>query len=504
MSLAQSNPIFLTSHLRGSPAIVRQRNGTPYANFAHQVPSHSHPEPARTLEDQLSLLNINLPDSSQQSNVNAASSHSHPTASGSGWIRRCGHGSKHGLDPFQFSLWNSQTRSYRNPSLAEFQSIANTFNAKSIRFDEPYILVVTNNPPQPVPLTIASCPALFISEATANSGWKPHARHGTQPYANPRIPDPVDINLRATKPWAFPSRADFELIATELGKFVKFIRLTFDFPFLHVLISDDGTRYQPRTLPGRIAGYSATYENFGNTSQTSALAARSRDLTPTKSVAGDFTNYILERQYLCPGIRVQGKQSTSSCGVKIFNGEEERITVSNHAFLANDDLQVFHPSISETNREVIGTIKERYAAQDWALAVPSFHEFRNSENFEAEAPTKLLKSSEVVNGSWFECDGATTGLVYLLANVIDFFSPPRPQGYPAIAYQKFEINFGFVALGAIGTEPLAAGICGAPIVGCDDDNKGGVAGFFQLEDGGALAFSPVLDKLIDDGWQILA
>jgi hypothetical protein len=69
----------------------------------------------------------------------------------------------------------------------------------------------------------------------------------------------------------------------------------------------------------------------------------------------------------------------------------------------------------------------------------------------------------------------------------------------------------------VGNEQLADGICGAAIVQCDNDSEGssegdsegadaslggGVAGFFQLSYGGGACGTPVLDKLIMDGWEL--
>ncbi len=49
-------------------------------------------------------------------------------------------------------------------------------------------------------------------------------------------------------------------------------------------------------------------------------------------------------------------------------------------------------------------------------------------------------------------------------------------------------------------DTVKEGLCGASIV--QDDESGGVAGFFHLTNG-KQSFSPILDDLINQGWAIV-
>jgi hypothetical protein len=234
-------------------------------------------------------------------------------------------------------------------------------------------------------------------------------------------------------------------------------------------------------------------------------------MTPdTHTRIEDTTNYLESSGFLSPGVRLAGLERPTTCGVRVKNSDTGaiRITCTNHGFLVNDN--VYHPDDTGTP---IGQIKERYEDQDGALFEPDvIVPFKNDSYFGAAVPKRLLKEAELrqLHGTWFEADGISTGVVAFFNSFIKANIPPRrPDDYQPIPYCHFTIEIIWNAVGTLGTKQLADGICGAPLVQCDDGSEGenarlggGVAGFFQLSYGGGICATPVLDKLITDGWEL--
>ncbi|CAI7665686.1 unnamed protein product [Penicillium discolor] len=73
---------------------------------------------------------------------------------GSRWQNPGGWGARHILDTAPFTLWDDLNRKYRPPTKEEYQWIDNKFEYKSITISGWYIRIETNNPPNPVPLTV--------------------------------------------------------------------------------------------------------------------------------------------------------------------------------------------------------------------------------------------------------------------------------------------------------------------------------------------------------------
>jgi hypothetical protein len=82
----------------------------------------------------------------------------------------------------------------------------------------------------------------------------------------------------------------------------------------------------------------------------------------------------------------------------------------------------------------------------------------------------------------------------------------QPAGAGRIEYGRFEHKTTWAVLGAVGSQTLIDGICGAPIVQLPCSRQGfsggGVAGFFQLYAPGGLCSAAALDHLIEKGWSI--
>jgi len=182
-----------------------------------------------------------------------------------------------------------------------------------------------------------------------------------------------------------------------------------------------------------------------------------------------------------------------------FNTDAPRLTVANHGFLGTKD--VFHPMVEEVH---IGEITERFEALDVALVqlYPSVS-FNNLQYFEAEKPRRLLRSNAVSArvGSWCSLDSMSSGLVFARITGVKNKPAVRHSGVviPTIELHTEHIMQLMGPTGGAVTE----GIYGAAIV-VDDEEDGGVVGFFQMgEEGGDWATCPALDDLMDRGWTVL-
>lgn len=431
------------------------------------------------------------------------------------WISEYGHGSRHAYDDFEFSLWDVNAHDYRMPSDAESKEIFQKYNAQSIRYQWPFIIVPTLNPPKDMPLTIAGATACFVSPDTFKSGWSPLLPSGNANYANPRVKNPCpNIPL---KKWTNPSPADITEIANALLQICNVQSLKFSYPYLTVVLWEDGRSYSERSLPGMVGPWSTTYHHGGNFWDEESLAQsiRAREMIPNPDTGvQDTTNYLITGdKYLSPGVRLEGRYKSATCGIRLKNPSGDiRITAANHGFLPKDDNEpptidddeVWHP---DGNGRLIGVIKERCEAEDVALFEPiEGLPFSNSSYFGAEAPQKLLKNSEIRTGAWYEADGMSTGMVAFQCQGIQADIPPRPAGAEEIKYCCFKHKSTWAVLGAVGSQTLVDGICGAPIVQlpCSDQgfSGGGVAGFFQLYTPGGLCSAAALDHLIEKGWSM--
>lgn len=94
----------------------------------------------------------------------------------------------------------------------------------------------------------------------------------------------------------------------------------------------------------------------------------------------------------------------------------------------------------------------------------------------------------------------STGIIYLMAKGMQSILPPNLPGYcEEILFNCWKHELAFESISPTGGK-VKKGLCGAPIV--QNDEAGGVAGFFHLTNG-KQRFSPILDDLIHQGWAIV-
>jgi hypothetical protein len=174
---------------------------------------------------------------------------------------------------------------------------------------------------------------------------------------------------------------------------------------------------------------------------------------------------------------------------------QEVLTVSYQGFLISQE--VYHPFADE---DKIGDVVDARPELDIALVklMPTASEkITNSCYFQAESPRVLLAAFEIKPGSWSEVDGMSSGLVSLLTYGRCYLKPKRPAGRPEIKFTEWQAYSIDAIFGAV-NNTICEGMCGAPIV---QSKRGGVAAFFHLSDG-LNCFTPHLDDLVAEGWQL--
>lgn len=435
---------------------------------------------------------------------------------GSRWSGPRGYGARHIHDKVPFTLWDDTKQDFHLPTEHENAWLWNRYNATEIEFRFPIIFIATLRPPIPLPLTVAGVAAKFVPPRVPDASDNAEAkirpfgdvRHlaVSTDYAGMRGPkDPLDFSFRK---WFNPADDQLNALMEALSQFCnpRFVHILC--PRIIVEIDCDGKDYVKGSMPRTIGGFSVHYHH-----QTEPLFyrpyARTRAVQPNSTQTPpihDTTNYLpLSCGGLGPGVCVSSASFKDNDGNVLFknstagillqdNSGAKRLTVSHHCFL--DDNRVFHPSPLGPQ---IGRIDERYESRDIALAelYPSLH-FTNDNHFDTERPRRLLRSTEVVSGSWFRVDGMSTGAVFLEAVGISLRVSPWPPGSTAgIEWSKYQIYDG-----NLGARPVE-GLCGGAII--DDGagtEKGGVAGFFFLG-GPTYALSPCLDRLIDQNWRVV-
>jgi hypothetical protein len=296
-------------------------------------------------------------------------------------------------------------------------------------------------------------------------------------------------------PFKKPTSSEINAIVTTLNRFIKYKAISFAWPFL-VIELQESPEYESKSLPGKIGGWTAQYhQNSDSYWSEKTPLGRTRLMTPTRLPKGDEHDYTEGGDgILGPGVRVEGKSTSSTAGVLVRNIKgEKRVIVCHHGFAEANDEDVWHPN---GNGVVLGRIKERFVDDDVALVElgPDIR-FQNDQQFDCKTPKRLLPHDEMKLGDCFFVDGMTTGGVALI-----FYGNRLVEGYPnSFSFLRYDTENIFKGIGPIGTSILRAGMCGAAIV---NDGDGGVAGFFRFDAGDGDVLSPTLDKLIDAGWEV--
>ncbi|KAF7712048.1 Uncharacterized protein PECH_005270 [Penicillium ucsense] len=413
-------------------------------------------------------------------------------------------GARHLHDNAPFTLWVEEARTFRSPTKEETQWVLQTFEAQHMGMSGWYMWIETSNPPKPIPLTVGCTPVMFVDV-------RPTIPIPKSPYPNPRLQDPCP-GVYWPK-MSFPTREQNAKVLTSLVAFAN-VRAIIYLPCWTIveLYSGDGRVYEPRSLPGRVAGRTTLYHHTGKPFYCDIQSrTRARLLDPAQHVSSpmpqDNSNY-LRGQKLTPGCRVESgygpidspfqfATAATTLGVKLRNVRgQERVTVAHHSFLHSGE--VWHP---KTNDDLVGTVVDTRPELDVALVhftSAASARFTNSCYFQAE-PTRSLKPGDTIQaGSWSEVDGMSSGLVSLLTVGKYFRRPQRPPGWAEIPFEYWRPDSVHTVFGAI-NPVIAEEISGAPIV---EVESRAVTGFFHLFNG-LDCISAHLDDLIAEGWHVV-
>lgn len=409
-------------------------------------------------------------------------------------------------DVAEFSLWDEFSQSFRQPTTDETKWIMGFYQAEEVIFTFPIIKIKTKSPPEPLPLTVA-CVAVQFLPSTADAPPPP----SVTAYANPRLPDPISYHLPA---WGSPSKTQQRDIIAALAELTSVQSVTWLGSRCFVELRHDSSHHKSHSLPGYVAGKPTVYHYAEEGGLWGGMAnrARSRAIDPgdIEAPCQDTTNYLQEGiGQLQPGVRLANsldsrgpsfadKELSTTCGVRLKRNTEVVVTGANHGMVDCDD--VYHPCTLGGAK--IGEIVHRWPKLDVAMVslIPAI-QFNNDEYFQANAPTRLLRSDDLNDGAWYSADGMSTGLVFFQcigtkASGIEISASTR-----AVVYHTEKVLGVF---GPVGKDPVE-GICGAPIVeeSCPVQGVqgGGIASFFHYGNE-SLAVSPVLDELIEAGWEL--
>lgn len=171
------------------------------------------------------------------------------------WQNPGGWGARHIHGTAPFNLWDDLNRKYRLPTKEEYQWIDTKFEYRSITISGWYICIETNNPPNPVPLTIGYKPAIYIRINETFPEPLPKA-----PYSNPQIPDPCPhMHLRRME---FPTDADNIALLKALKPLAN-VRAVVYLPLWTVVELEYGDNrvYERISLPGTVAGRTTMYHH---------------------------------------------------------------------------------------------------------------------------------------------------------------------------------------------------------------------------------------------------
>jgi hypothetical protein len=364
-------------------------------------------------------------------------------------------------------------------------------SAVGFQFRWPLVIVRCTEPPDNVPLTIGSVPAIFLA---VDDTYNPIP--GTP--GNPRIPD-----FLAEKRYDADKEDRFDLCTRVLESLCEYalspLSVSYYLGALVIELQDD---IAPSSLPGRLAGLIPFYSNGSNRAWKDNGHRQGRLITPNQETV-DVSNY--SESELTPGVRICGQQYAGTSGLLLRNQSgERRLMVANHIF--QDTEEVYHPTMSAENH--IGTITKRYPALDVALVALDDHVcYTNGTYFDAPVPRKLVSKnySGMPGLEWFFIDFPFSGVVpFLWAGVYVGKIPERPTD--SHHHLQYDRKYVFLSM-HINVGQLPDGICGSPVVHEEagtGESDGAVVGLFNWSDRNVVEnlFVCVLDEIVADGWEV--
>ena len=271
-----------------------------------------------------------------------------------------------------------------------------------------FIYIETDQPPEPVPLTLGCMPVLFVGIGDVPKIQRqPRVKDPCPQIGRPKLNNPRKLQKTA--------------VLTCLAEIVNPKAIYF-LPSMMVveLTLNNGRNYEPQSLPGIVA-CRTTLCHHSKTPFLNSMKSLHREwrLDPAKwefpelgPLPQDCTNYLLEPPSLLnPGVRLSsgrgakgtGYENTSqatSAGVRLRNSKtsQDVVTVAYHGFLFLNE--VYQPT-EEDDGVRIGDVIDSRPELDVAfmrLTRSEFHKFTNSVYFQAEKSIRLVLEDEIAQG----------------------------------------------------------------------------------------------------------
>ena len=294
------------SQVRLSPQVQRIQASSPYIDIYTNAPTS--PLRSRVVEQHATFTY----------------SHAHPEPKR--WQNPGDWGARHINDKAPFSLWNAIERKYHMPKGIERKWIRDNFGDSGLGMSGWYMFIETDNPPQPVPLTIGCMPVMFVG--VGEEYFEPLPR---TPYPNPRIPDPCP----AVK-WpvmTFPTTEQKVAILTALEPITNVRGILFMPHWTIVELEySDGRYYEVGSLPGTVGGRTTLYHHAEEPFYKSMKnKTRARRIDPAQHqmkdiglIPQDAQNYLQHSLHLSPGCRIE-------CGYGLAGSNAEGINAATSA-----------------------------------------------------------------------------------------------------------------------------------------------------------------------------
>lgn len=139
----------------------------------------------------------------------------------------------------------------------------------AIHLDWPIVIIETEYPPSPLPVTVGCVAALFVpppdtfmgekasSSRYLSSQYLPSSFELNTSFYSPRVLNP--ISTYKLEPWKIPTRKQQEHVLEVLDPIMNIKQLNFVWPCIIVELCTDDRVYATHSLPGRIAGCTTLY-----------------------------------------------------------------------------------------------------------------------------------------------------------------------------------------------------------------------------------------------------
>ncbi|KAJ5937095.1 hypothetical protein N7466_003545 [Penicillium verhagenii] len=342
--------------------------------------------------------------------------------------------------------------------------------------------IETSSPPQPVPLTIGCMPVYFVGTGESHFETLPRT-----PHPNHRMLDPYPAHFR----WPerqFPSKEQRIAMLVALAPLAD-VRAIIYLPNWTIveLAHGDGRKYDPMLLPGVVAGRTTLYhheaEPFYKAMKDNSRVRAIDPMDASRPLPQDDSNY-LRKSFLTPGCRLDLRISRQLRWHAMVSYSQRRYIIDPRA--SGDKVGDVFDTLPELDISLV------------SLTPAALDSYRNTSYFQAETPRFIYEGEQIMQGSWSELDGMSSGLISVMAYGLLDMEPVRPPGHPPIDFRNWRASIVSSIFGVI-NGPILEGIYSAPIVNYD---TGGVGGFFHLFDG-YNCLTAHLDDLVAKGWQMV-